>query len=352
MESLAVVFLAGLVVGYFVLAGCDIGLGMLMPYLARGSAERRRVASAIAPYFLGTEVWLVAAVGVVAAAFPELKSAVVVQQWPVFVALLAGWLWRDAGLWFRARVDARRWHGFWDAAVVAGSWTLALCWGLVLAALLGGTAFSVFGVVCAIAVALLFALRGAAFGAERLVPADESAVVPPHPLPTARAAAAVAPGSAAAPVAAAASPAAPVAVSASAADPAESADVAAQATRVLARAALGAVVLAIGAAVLSGGTAVGRPLSAVVVLTVLVTALASTSGLSGPRWSRHTSALAMAVPPLLVASAVELPGLESEPATLALVGAGVAPLLPVMVIGQIWLYRILRRPAVASGFFA
>src|SRR5690606_30369571 len=63
VESVAVLLPAGLLAGYFVLAGCDVGLGMLAPYVARTPQERRRVVRAATPYFLGSEVWLVAAVG-------------------------------------------------------------------------------------------------------------------------------------------------------------------------------------------------------------------------------------------------------------------------------------------------
>ncbi|RCV47332.1 cytochrome d ubiquinol oxidase subunit II [Marinitenerispora sediminis] len=317
MDVLPVLFLTGLVVGYFVLAGCDIGLGMLLPHLARRPAERRRVAAALAPYFLGSEVWLVAAVGVVAGLFPELKSAVLVGLWPVFVAVLAGWLCRDAGLWFRARVDSAAWRRCWDAAIVAGSWVLALGWGLVFGALLsGGKLAHPFPVACAAAVAALFALRGAAFGAERLVPA---AGEPPH--------------------------------GGAAGDDAECADVAARATRVLARVALGAVAIAAAAALLPGGGAADRPWAAAAVAAGLLAVLAATSGLSGPRWSRHTSAIAMALPAACVAAAVDLPITPAPSGTLVLVGIAVVPALPVMIGGQVLLYRALRRPAVPSGFF-
>uniref|UniRef100_UPI000AC422D1 cytochrome d ubiquinol oxidase subunit II n=1 Tax=Allosalinactinospora lopnorensis TaxID=1352348 RepID=UPI000AC422D1 len=225
MEIVAVLFLTGLVVGYFVLAGCDIGLGMLMPYVARTSGERRRLVRAIAPYFLGTEVWLVGAIGTVAGLFPALKSEIVVGLWPVFVAILAGWLWRDAGLWLRARVDGGAWRGAWDTAITAGSWTLALGWGLAIGGLLsGGRPLSPFAIACALTVVLLFALRGAAFGAERLVPVNEPLDGGP-----------VSAGPNAAPSSGGTALAAPVQHARPAANTAESADVAAQATRMLAR---------------------------------------------------------------------------------------------------------------------
>ncbi|MFD0775439.1 cytochrome d ubiquinol oxidase subunit II, partial [Streptomonospora algeriensis] len=170
MEILAVVLLAGLVAGYLVLAGCDIGLGMLMPYVARTGAERRRAVSAMAPYFLGSEVWLIGAVGVAMGLFPALKAEVITGLWPVFVALLAGWLFRDAGLWLRGRMRTNAGRTVCDVWIVGGSWTLALSWGLVVGGLLGGgSLLSPFAIACALTAAALFALRGAAFAAERLV---------------------------------------------------------------------------------------------------------------------------------------------------------------------------------------
>ncbi|MFC4564705.1 cytochrome d ubiquinol oxidase subunit II [Nocardiopsis mangrovi] len=341
METLAVLFLTGLVVGYFVLAGCDIGLGMLMPYLARTPADRQRTVSAIAPYFLGSEVWLVGAVGVLAGLFPELKSEVIVQLWPVLTALLAGWLLRDAGLWFRGRVDAAAWRHVWDTAITAGSWLLAVCWGLVVGGLLaGGAPRGPFALLCAAVVVSLFALRGAAFGAERLVPAPGTEPPGPWGAPPAVAVRGVA-------VARRSGPAVNTAV-----NTAECADVAGQVTRVLARVALAGTVLAAGAALLPGAAAVDRPQAAVAAAVVVAAAAGATAGLSGPRLSRHTSAVAIGVPPLLVATAVELPVVAAPAGTLALVAFALAPMVPVMVAGQVWLYRMLRRPAPVSGFFA
>jgi len=299
--------LALFVVGYLVLAGSDIGLGMLMPHVARGPAQRRRVVSAIAPYFLASEVWLVAAVGVLAGLFPLLEHHVVAELRPVLAAMLAAWLVRDAGLWLRARVAGPRWRLGCDAAIVAGSWTVAATWGLTVAGMLtGGLTASAFTVLCTAVVMALFALRGAAFGAERLVgPAD-----------------------------------------------AESADVAARVTRPLSRAALGATVLAAAAALLPGGPELSSAAPAVILAVVLAGALAATSGLVGPMLSRHTSALAIAVPGLLVAVAAQLPWAPVPAGTGVFVWVTLLPAIPVMLIGQVWLYRMTRRPAVEATFFA
>ena len=311
MDLLTVALLALFVVGYLVLAGSDLGLGMLMPRVAHGPEQRRRVVSAIAPYFLASEVWLVAAVGVMAGMFPALEHRVVTTLWPVLVVLLAAWVTRDAGLWFRARVDSQRWRASCDTAIVVGSVLSAASWGVVTAGLLAGElTLSFFTVACTVTVVFLFALRGAAFGAERLVGPTE----------------------------------------------AESADVAARTIRPLAWAALGSAVVTIAVAVgLEGLPSAGAGAAVVltvVLVVVLVVALAATGGSAGPMLSRHTSALAIAVPGLLVAFAADLPSTSLPEATGVLVWSMLLPTVPVMLLGQVWLYRMTRRPAAEPTFFA
>ncbi|TMR09545.1 cytochrome d ubiquinol oxidase subunit II [Nonomuraea turkmeniaca] len=164
MEIFILAFFA---LGYLVLAGADIGVGMTLPYLGRSGAERREVIAAIAPFFLGNEVWLVATAGVLAGLFPELEGELLAGNYSVVVVLLLGWIVRDMGLWLRGRVPGRRWAGFWDGAIVAGSWGLALSWGLLLSHVLLGIQGPV-ALLPALVVAALFATHGLTFAALRL----------------------------------------------------------------------------------------------------------------------------------------------------------------------------------------
>ncbi|NUO98491.1 MAG: cytochrome d ubiquinol oxidase subunit II [Nonomuraea sp.] len=164
MEIFVLAFFA---LGYLVLGGADIGVGMALPYLGRSAGERREVIAAIAPFFLGNEVWLVAAGGVLAGLFPELEGHLLSGNYAVVVALLVSWVVRDMGLWLRGRVPGARWGAFWDGGIVAGSWGLALSWGLLLGEVLLGIR-GPFVVLPALVVAALFAVHGLAFAALRL----------------------------------------------------------------------------------------------------------------------------------------------------------------------------------------
>ncbi|MFD7980974.1 cytochrome d ubiquinol oxidase subunit II [Streptomyces sp. NPDC059071] len=172
MDTLALALLAFFASGWFVLAGADIGTGMLLPYLGRDPGERRLVIASFAPFFLGNEVWLIATAGVLAGCFPELEGTLLTGQFPVLVPLLAGWIVRDLGLWTRGRGPGRRWRALCDGAVTAGSWSLALAAGWLLAALLTGRPYEPAGgpvaVLTALAVAALFAAHGLGFATLRL----------------------------------------------------------------------------------------------------------------------------------------------------------------------------------------
>lgn len=167
MESVAVVLLAVFSAGYLVLAGADVGVGMLLPRLGRDQRERRLVIASFAPFFLGNEVWLVASVGLVAGAFPGLEHRLLEELYPLVAVLLIGWVVRDMGLWLRGRVDAAAWRGGCDALIVAGSWALALAWASVLGSVLWGGGLNA-GSVLGLPLAAVFAWHGAGFARWRL----------------------------------------------------------------------------------------------------------------------------------------------------------------------------------------
>lgn len=171
MDILWLGVLALLLIGYFALEGFDIGLGMLLPVLGRTRRDRDRIVAAMAPFVLANEVWLVAAVGVLFGAFPSLEGRVLSGLYPVVVALLVSWILRDAGLWFRRRLDGPAWRAGWDRVICAGSYGLALSWGMALAAIAGGLSgppVGLPGLACGVVVAAAFAFHGWTFASWRL----------------------------------------------------------------------------------------------------------------------------------------------------------------------------------------
>ena len=67
METLTVlqytwfVLIGVLFAGYSILDGFDLGIGSLMPFLAKNKTEKRLLYNAIGPFWDGNEVWLLTA---------------------------------------------------------------------------------------------------------------------------------------------------------------------------------------------------------------------------------------------------------------------------------------------------
>ncbi|WP_158849161.1 cytochrome d ubiquinol oxidase subunit II [Saccharothrix deserti] len=155
MEGVWVVLLAFLTCGYFALAGFDYGVGVLLRLVARDERSRRVVLRAVTPFFLGNEVWLVAAVGVLFGAFPRLEGELLSSQHTVFAVLLTGLVC------FTVAVQLR--SPGWDFLLVGGALVVAVSWGVLLGRVLGGPS-----VLWGAGVLVLFSLHGAVFLAWRL----------------------------------------------------------------------------------------------------------------------------------------------------------------------------------------
>lgn len=171
--------------GWLALDGFNIGVGLTLPWVTRPGPERRLALTAVGPFLLANEVWLVATAGVLSGGFPQAEGRVLSGLYPVVTVLLVSWAIRDAGFWFRSRVGSGSWHRFWEGAITGGSLGLAVTSGLVLGNLLGGVPDGHPGIgildplslVCAVAVTGLLALHGAVFLGLRLPVANGTAAL-------------------------------------------------------------------------------------------------------------------------------------------------------------------------------
>jgi cytochrome bd ubiquinol oxidase subunit II len=155
VEGVWVALLTFLACGYFALAGFDYGVGAVLRLVGRDERERRAVLRAVTPFFLGNEVWLVAAVGVLFGAFPRLEGELLSSQHTVFAVLLAGLVC------FTVAVQLR--SPGWDFVLVGGALVVAAGWGVLLGRVLGGPV-----VLWGVGMVVLFSLHGTVFLAWRL----------------------------------------------------------------------------------------------------------------------------------------------------------------------------------------
>ncbi|WP_214410555.1 cytochrome d ubiquinol oxidase subunit II [Sphaerisporangium fuscum] len=310
MDVLWLTVLVVILGGWSVLDGFVIGLGMLLPRLADGPVGRRLVLTGMGPFFLPNEVWLIAAAGVMTAAFPHFEANLLSGCWPIVIAMLASWIAKDAATWFRSRREPDQWRTFWDRTLAAACLCFALSFGLLVGNILEGLPgaggreflrlFNPFTVLCALATALLFALHGASFVALR---------VPGAPAERARRLAAM-----------------------------------------LLRPALAALALAAVAGVLWSGVrdAVVWPVPALVLLVAGAAAVVLSGRAATARPGRAFALTAIgAATPVLVAltglGATVLKG-GTDAASLSAFASMAVPVLPVLLLAQAWLWWTFRHP--------
>jgi len=131
--TLAVIWFAiegVLLIGYAILDGFDLGVGILHPFVPTSDSERRIAINSIGPLWDGNEVWLVTFGGALFAAFPDAYATVFSGFYTVFMLLMAGLIFRAVSMEFRSKVESARWRTFWDWSFFGGSTTASLLFGV------------------------------------------------------------------------------------------------------------------------------------------------------------------------------------------------------------------------------
>jgi len=127
-----------MIVGYVVLDGFDLGVGVLHLFLVRDEAERKVTLASIGPVWDGNEVWLLAGGGTLYFAFPLLyASAFSGFYLPLMIVL---WLLvlRGVSLELRNHLDVGVWQTLLDGVFGLASALLTIFFGAALANVLRG----------------------------------------------------------------------------------------------------------------------------------------------------------------------------------------------------------------------
>jgi cytochrome d ubiquinol oxidase subunit II len=135
------VLLGVLLMGYAILDGFDLGVGILHP-LVRGDTERRLVLNSIGPLWDGNEVWLVTFGGALFAAFPEAYATVLSGFYLPVILVLLSLIGRAISIEFRSKSKSRFWRSYWDFSFFLSSLVATLVFGVALGNVVGGVELS------------------------------------------------------------------------------------------------------------------------------------------------------------------------------------------------------------------
>ena len=126
---------------YFMLGGFDLGLGTVMPFVAKDEKEVRTAYNAMGPFWDGNEVWLITAGGVTFAAFPTTYAVMFSTLYTPLLMILFALIVRAVSFEFRGQVDSPAWRKLWDACLFIGSFLPALLFGVAFANIFQGIPF-------------------------------------------------------------------------------------------------------------------------------------------------------------------------------------------------------------------
>jgi cytochrome d ubiquinol oxidase subunit II len=121
---------------YVLLDGFDLGVGILFPF-ARDEGDRDVMMNTVAPVWDGNETWLVLGGGGLLAAFPLAYSVLMPALYLPILLMLVGLILRGVAFEFRFRARGRGRIG-WGAAFTGGSLAAAVAQGLVLGGFIQG----------------------------------------------------------------------------------------------------------------------------------------------------------------------------------------------------------------------
>lgn len=130
-----------LLIGFAIMDGFDLGVAILLPFVARTDDERRVLINTIGPVWEGNQVWLVLGAGAIFAAWPPLYATAFSGFYVAMFLVLAALILRPVGFKFRSKLEQRWWRGTWDWALFTGGFVPALVFGVAMGNVIQGVPF-------------------------------------------------------------------------------------------------------------------------------------------------------------------------------------------------------------------
>ncbi|MCD7097302.1 cytochrome d ubiquinol oxidase subunit II [Stenotrophomonas sp. MMGLT7] len=130
-----------LLIGFAVMDGFDLGVGTLLPFVARNDEERRLVVNTIGPVWEGNQVWLILGGGAIFAAWPPLYAVSFSGFYLAMFVILFALILRPVGFKYRGKLTSPRWRNNWDWALFVGGFIPALIMGVAVGNVVLGVPF-------------------------------------------------------------------------------------------------------------------------------------------------------------------------------------------------------------------
>ncbi|SEH64353.1 cytochrome bd-I ubiquinol oxidase subunit 2 apoprotein [Rhizobium tibeticum] len=130
-----------LLIGFATTDGFDLGVGTLLPFVAKTDTERRVAINTIGPVWEGNQVWLIVGGAATFAAWPPLYAVSFSGFYLAMFAILFALILRPVGFKYRSKRESARWRNNWDWALFVGGFVPSLIFGVAVGNVLQGVPF-------------------------------------------------------------------------------------------------------------------------------------------------------------------------------------------------------------------
>ncbi|WP_027285068.1 cytochrome d ubiquinol oxidase subunit II [Rubritepida flocculans] len=135
------VLLGVLLIGFAATDGFDMGVGALLPFVAKTDVERRVAINTVGPVWEGNQVWFILGGGAIFAAWPPLYAVSFSGFYLAMFVVLAALILRPVAFKYRSKREDARWRNGWDWALFVGGFVPALIFGVAVGNVLQGVPF-------------------------------------------------------------------------------------------------------------------------------------------------------------------------------------------------------------------
>ncbi|MBU1324661.1 MAG: cytochrome d ubiquinol oxidase subunit II [Alphaproteobacteria bacterium] len=134
-----------LLIGFALTDGFDLGVGALLPFVAKSDEERRMVINTVGPTWEGNQVWFILGGGAIFAAWPFVYAVSFSGFYLAMFLVLAALILRPVAFKYRSKRPSKAWREAWDWALFVGGAVPALVFGVAVGNVLLGAPFRLDG---------------------------------------------------------------------------------------------------------------------------------------------------------------------------------------------------------------
>jgi cytochrome bd ubiquinol oxidase subunit II len=130
-----------LLIAFALTDGFDLGVGALLPFVARTDEERRMVINTVGATWEGNQVWFILGGGAIFAAWPFVYAVSFSGFYLAMFLVLSALILRPVAFKYRSKRTSPKWRAFWDWSLFVSGFVPALVFGVAVGNVLLGAPF-------------------------------------------------------------------------------------------------------------------------------------------------------------------------------------------------------------------